>query len=129
MLWVFYHTKRCRNVSVGTIFASRPSVTLVIFFGLESHIGKTPFLFLPYKAWANGVRVTKLVVLFNHWFMSYKVAKGRLFFQCGTLQAKNDYKCNTWSRQKLSPQVYRYRYKYERNIRNITFCGYHITLC
>ena len=39
------------------IFASRPSVALVIFFGVESHIGKIPFLFLPYKAWANGVRV------------------------------------------------------------------------
>ena len=29
----------------GAIFASRPSVALVVFFGLESHIGKTPFLF------------------------------------------------------------------------------------
>ena len=36
---------------------SRPSVALVIFFGLESYIEKIPFLFLPYKAWANGVRV------------------------------------------------------------------------
>ena len=35
---------------VGAIFASRPSVALVVFFGLESHIGKTHFLFLPYKA-------------------------------------------------------------------------------
>ena len=40
---------------MGAIFASRPSVALVIFFGLESHIKKIPFLFLPYKAWANGV--------------------------------------------------------------------------
>ena len=53
----------------------------------------------------HSKRITKLVVLFNHWFMPYKVAKGRLSFQCGTLQAKNDYKCNTWSRQKLSPQL------------------------
>ena len=45
------------NIVVGAIFASRPSVAFVIFFGLESHIGKIPFLFLPYKAWANGVRV------------------------------------------------------------------------
>ena len=72
------------------------------------------------KAWTNGCLVnqasgtlqplvhafllTKLVVLFNHWFMLYKVARGRLSFQCGTLQAKNDYKCKTWSRQKLSLQ-------------------------
>ena len=42
---------------MGAIFASRPSVALVIFFGLESYIGKTHFLFLPYKACANGVRV------------------------------------------------------------------------
>ena len=45
------------------------------------------------------------MVLFNHWFIPYKVERGRLFFRCGTLQAKNDYKCNTWSRQKLSPQL------------------------
>ena len=36
---------------------SRPSVALVIFFGLESYIEKIPFLFLPYKARTNGVRV------------------------------------------------------------------------
>ena len=36
----------------------------------------------------------------------YTVWKGRLSFQCGTFQkTKNDYKCNTWSGQKLSPQV------------------------
>ena len=44
--------KRIKGVigTVGAIFASGPSVALVIFFGLESHIGKIPFLFLPYKA-------------------------------------------------------------------------------
>ena len=35
----------------------------------------------------------------------YMAWRGRLSFQCGTLQkAKNDCKCNPWSRQKLSPQ-------------------------
>ena len=33
----------------GAIFTSRLSVALVIFFGLESHIGKIHFLFMPYK--------------------------------------------------------------------------------
>ena len=33
----------------------------------------------------------------------YMAWRGRLSFQSGTLQAKNDYKCNTWSKQKLSP--------------------------
>ena len=28
--------------------------------------------------------ITKLVVLFNYWFMPYKVARGRQSFQCGT---------------------------------------------
>ena len=28
--------------------------------------------------------LTKLVVLFNHWFMPYKVERGRNSFQCGT---------------------------------------------
>ena len=27
---------------------------------------------------------TKLVVLFNHWFMPYKVERRRSYFQCGT---------------------------------------------
>ena len=31
----------------------------------------------------------------------YMAWRGRLSFQCGTLQVKNDYKCNTWSRTKL----------------------------
>ena len=57
-------------------FLPRPSVALVVIFGLES----------PYMTW-----------------------RGRLSFQCGTLQAKNDYKCNTWSRQKLSPQFLIYK--------------------
>ena len=35
-----------------------------------------------------------------------KVARRRQSFQCGTLQIKNNYKCNTSSRQKLSPQLY-----------------------
>ena len=35
----------------------------------------------------------------------YMARRGRLSFQCGTLQAKNDYKCNTWSRKKLSPHL------------------------
>ena len=30
------------------------------------------------------LKSTKLVVLFNHWFMPYKVERGRQFFQCGT---------------------------------------------
>ena len=28
--------------------------------------------------------LTKLVVFFNHWFMPYKVERGRSSFQCGT---------------------------------------------
>ena len=102
-------------------FLSRPSVALVVIFGL----------------------VTKLVVLYHHWLsliwhkeegfpsnvglsklkmttsatfgldqtsgtlsplvIPYMAWRGRFSFQCGTLQAKNDYKCNIWSRQKLSP--------------------------
>ena len=42
------HNKRILFI-VGAIFASRPSIALVIFFGLESHIGKIHFLFMPYK--------------------------------------------------------------------------------
>ena len=69
ILCVYYFSSTCNylikcynnlvwvKLYVGAIFASRPSVALVIFFGLESHIGKTPFLLLPYKAWANEVRV------------------------------------------------------------------------
>ena len=48
---------------MGAIFASRLSVALVIFFGLESHIGKISFFFLPYKAWANGVRVPLVIYI------------------------------------------------------------------
>ena len=61
MLWVFYHTKRCRNVSVGTIFASRPSV-------------------------------------------AYKVERGKVSFQCGTLSQKRLQVQHLVLRQKLSPQ-------------------------
>ena len=61
----------------------RPSVALVVIFGFgESHIGKIPFLFLLYKAWANGVRVPLV------WFMTYKVERGKVYFQCGTLQSQ-----------------------------------------
>ena len=50
--------------------------------------------------------LTKLVVLFNNWFMSYKVERGRLSFQCGTTKLP---KVPTWSshwplKQKLFPQ-------------------------
>ena len=61
MLWVFYHTKRCRNVSVGTIFASRPSV-------------------------------------------AYKVERGKVSFQCGTLSQKRLQVQHLVLRQKLLPQ-------------------------
>ena len=47
---VFVNLCNVANIVVGAIFASRPSVALVIFFGLESHIGKIHILFLPYKA-------------------------------------------------------------------------------
>ena len=30
------------------------------------------------------VKAVKLVVLFNHWLMPYKVERGRQSFQCGT---------------------------------------------
>ena len=30
--------------------------------------------------------LTKLVVLFNHWFMPYKVGRGRQSFKCGTIK-------------------------------------------
>ena len=33
----------------------------------------------------------------SHWLMPYKVERGKVSFQCGTLQVKKDYKCNTWS--------------------------------
>ena len=61
---------------MGAIFASRPSVALVIIFDLESHIGKIPFLFLPYKAWANGVRVPLPI------FISFKSSKSNIFQNC-----------------------------------------------
>ena len=45
---------------VGAIFASKTKYcTCNLFLALESHIGKTPSLFLPYKAWANE----------NTWFL------------------------------------------------------------
>ena len=38
----------------------------------------------------------------SHWLMPYKEERGKVYFQCGTLKLKKDYKCNTWSlRQKL----------------------------
>ena len=33
---------------------------------------------------ASRSRAIKLVVLFNRWFMPYKVTRGRQSFQCGT---------------------------------------------
>ena len=39
---------------VIAIFASKiKCCTCDLFLAFESHIGKTPSLFLPYKAWAN----------------------------------------------------------------------------
>ena len=39
---------------VIAIFASKiKCCTCNLFLAFESHIGKTPSLFLPYKAWAN----------------------------------------------------------------------------
>ena len=32
--------------------------------------------------------LTKLVVLFKHWFMPYKVKRGKVYFQCGTKPKK-----------------------------------------
>ena len=51
--------------------------------------------------------IFKLVVLFNHWFMPYKVERGRLSSKCGTTKLP---KIPTWSnawplKQKLSPQL------------------------
>ena len=51
---------------VGTFFASRPRARPI------GALGKTVFLFLPYKAWTNGVRVPL--------GMPYKVERGRQSF-------------------------------------------------
>ena len=42
----------------------------------------------------------------SHWLMPYKVGRGKVSFQCGTLQAKKDYKCNTWSWGKNCSYIY-----------------------
>ena len=90
-------------------FLPRPSVALVVIFGLESPTLKGN----PYKGW---LMVEECLIRDDQWLKSttsgtlqplvipYKAWRGKLSFQCETLQAKNDYKCNTWSRQKLSPQ-------------------------
>ena len=69
--------------------------------------------------WINLICTRILQSLYNHncliikgtsdtlspLVIPYMALRGRLFFQCGSFQAKNDYKCNTWSNQKLSPQL------------------------
>ena len=92
--------------NVGAIF---------IALGLEAKIAPTLLvsLFAPYKGWTNGWRVPLVWLRMNQWLKSttslvnqtsgilsplvilYMAWKGRLSFQCGTLQVKNDYKCNT----------------------------------
>ena len=77
-------------------YLPRPNVALVVIFWLgEFHIGRKIFLFMPYNQTSGTL--SPLVI-------PYMARRGRLSFQCGTPQAKNDYKCNTWFRQKLFPQ-------------------------
>ena len=47
---------------------------------------------------------TKLVVLYYHWSSLIWHEEEGFPSNVGLSKAKNDYKCNTWSRKKLSPQ-------------------------
>ena len=53
------------------------------------------------------VKAVKLVVLFNHWLMPYKVERGRQSFQCGTTKMPKVPKVQPLTlKQKMSPQLY-----------------------
>ena len=85
-------TSKMSKIPLWGQFLPRPSVVLVVIFCLRSPT-------LEEKTFSS------CLIRDDQWLKSTTslVNLPRLFFQCGTLQAKNDYKCNTWSRQKFSP--------------------------
>ena len=52
------------------------------------------------------VWLTKLVVFYHHWSSLIWHEDEDFPSNAGLSKAKNDYKCNTWSRQKLSPHIH-----------------------
>ena len=71
------------------IFASRPSVELVIFFGLESPTLErylSSFYLIRHEPMRKSTTslVNQASGTLSHWFMPYKVERGKSSFQCGT---------------------------------------------
>ena len=59
---------------------------------------------------ASWNALTKLVVLYHHWFMPYKVERGRNSFQCGTTKCLRLRRSSPWPWSKNCPHKSNYYY-------------------